>query len=293
MEPGKKKVLFGVLLLVVIIAIVLIITSNKPDSKVINEEKERKGEPTKELTPAMEKRAEDALSKGISFDDPENDWYKFPEGSMQWDKPDNPEPYPLPFTDLKQVKIGADEEYLYVKFIFYGEFPDKMPSYNGDDLFSTGAKIDQMTYMTNEGTLDYAEIGSGVFYVEFTGDEKTEEYVPLDKPSLGHIAMISPQGLDEHMETIYKTMNGIGFIGGGPGYDYLLSAFPLSEFGISYGQEMNFSVAVESGSNLWHHESVDLLLNKNTSKFGANIKYVLGEDKYEFVPSQDELEVKK
>ena len=286
----KKRLIIGIVLaIVLIIIVVLIIALNKLNSKTFNEEKMDKGEPTEEFTPAMIERAEDAFAKGIVLDDPENDWYMFPEGSRQWDKPDNPAPYPLSYTDLKQVKIGADEEYLYVKFIFYGNFPDKMPSYNGDDLFSTGAMIEQMTYITNEGIADSADIGNGIAYVQFTGSEKTEEYSPLDKPTIGQLAMIGEEGLDEHMETIHRTQNGAGFVSGGAGYDYLMSAFPLSEFNISYGDEINFSIAVESGSNLWHHESVDLLMNENNSKFGAKIIYVLGDDKYEAILPEEEV----
>jgi len=247
-----------------------------------------KGEPPKEFTSAMEKRAEDAFAKGITIDDPENDWYRFPEGSRQWDKPDNPNPYPLSYTDLKQVKLGADEEYLYVKFVFYGNFPGKMPSYNGDDLFSTGAKIEQLSYATKEGKTDSAETGSAITYVQFTGAEKTEGHIPLGRPSTGQLAMISPQGTDEKSETIYRTKNGAGFVSGGSGTDYLMSAFPLAEFGISYGQEINFSVSVESGSNLWHHESVDFLLNRNNSKSGAKIRYALGGNRYELAPNEED-----
>lgn len=291
----KKKWLIlttFIIALIIIISIgVLFWIKNSPSnhqSELLEKEKlNNKGEIPKKFTSTMLRRANDAFSKGIILNDPENDWYLPPEGTMQWDKPDNPKPYPLPFTDFKSVSLGADEEYLYVKFNYYGEFPKAMPSYNGDDIFSTGAKITEMTYVTKDDKIDSADLTNGVTYVQFTGNEKTEGYFPLDNPSTGQLAMISPSGEDKNREVIYKTMDGAGFYSGGPGYDYLLSAFPLEEFGISYGDEINFSIATETGSNKWHHESIDLILDKNNSKFGAIIVWKTGSDKYETYLQKD------
>lgn len=293
MKKKKWIIIISSILLIIILGIFIFSKSLASDnSQKENQDNEKsdnkvdKGEIPKAFTKAMLKRADDAFSNGISFDDPENDWYLPEPGTMQWDKPDNPAPYPLPFTDLKSVSLGADEEYLYVKLVYYGEFPKKMPSYDGDDIFSTGGGIEGFRFITKEGKPDYAEIGSGVMYIQFTGDNETNGYVPLDKPTVGQLAMIFLIGQDEHGESLYKTMNGAGFIEGGPGYDYLLSAFPLSEFGVSYGQEVNLTLGIEAGSNKWHHESIDLILNENNSKSGSMIVWKLGTNEYKVFPPE-------
>src|SRR4030042_7190600 len=51
-----------------------------------------------------------AIANGIKIEDPQYDWYKFPDGSIQTDgRPDNSEPYPLPWTDFRSASIGADQ----------------------------------------------------------------------------------------------------------------------------------------------------------------------------------------
>jgi len=248
--------------------------------------KDNKGEMPEAFTSSMIKRAENAFYSGISFEDPENDWFIPEEGTMQWDKPDNPRPYPFGWTDFKRVSLGADRDYLYVKFVFYDKFPEKMPSYDGDDIFSTGAKIASMSYVRDDGKSDYAEMGIGVGWVRFTGNEKTEGYYAMDRADLGQLAMLSPNGTDEHGETIYTRMNGAGYVSGGAGYDYLLSAFPLAEFNLSLGDEVNLTLSTETGSNKWHHESIDNILDANGSKSGATIVWKLGNDSYVALPPE-------
>lgn len=279
----KKWVWITSVAVIIIIAIFFISISNNNEQSNTSEEKQKindKGEMPKTFTSSMLKRANDAFSKGINIEDKENDWYLPAEGTMQWDKPDNPKPYPFGWTDFKNVSLGADEEYIYVRFVFYDKFPNKMPSYNGDDIFSTGAKIADMYFINSNGKSDSAEMGIGVGWVRFTGDEKTSGYYAMDQADLGQLAMISPNGTDEHSETIYAKMEGAGYVAGGAGYNYLLSAFPLSNFGISLGDEVNLTISTETGSNKWHHESIDNILDVPGSKSGGVIVWKLGENSY-------------
>ena len=92
--------------------------------------------------------------------------------------------------------------------------------------------------------------------------------------------MVSPSGQDSKQEILYKINTGEGLIAGGAGQDYILSAFPLSLFGIKLGDEVLFSCATETGSKVYHHAAVDVLFGSPTSKAGATLSYVLGAGDY-------------
>jgi hypothetical protein len=225
-----------------------------------------------------------AIANGIKIEDTQYDWYKFPVGSIQPDgRPDNPEPYPLPWTDFRSVSVGVDQNYIYFKFQFWGEFPLGAVSYNGDLINSTGAKITNFTFTNNEGKKDSADLGAGPWYVTM----ENNTWVPAENVRLGQGAMISPTGRDEHMETIFKINTGAGMIAGGPGYDYILSAFPLSLFNLKLGDEVTFDSSTETGSKIYHHEAVDILLDKPGEKFGEVVIYKLGSDHYEIMLNPD------
>jgi hypothetical protein len=250
------------------------------------ETKNEKGEPPRSFTDEELAAANLALENGIKIEDPENDFFKFPPNHYQPDgRLDNDNPYPLSFTDLRSVTIGADDTYLYVKYQFWGEFPTSSVIYNGDLLWSTGAKITQFTFINAEGKEDSAELGSGV---NLSGYENNQ-HVATDQITIGQLAMISPIGHDEHMEVIYKTMNGAGMVAGGPGEDYILSAFPLSLFGIHSGDTVTFSCATETGSDNYHHECIDDLLGREGYLGGSTISYVLGENKYQIVETPTDI----
>jgi hypothetical protein len=247
-----------------------------------------KGELPKPFTMDQLKQADLALSKGIKIDDPQYDFFQFPPNSFQPDgRPDNSDPYPLPWTNLKSLSVGADANYMYVKFEFWGEFPYKMVTYNGDDIMATGAKLTEFTFTNKDGQEDSAELGDGVDFVEYRGENKFLDYVPAKKPTLGQLAMLSPTGQDEQLETIYKTMNGAGMVGGGAGYNYVIGAYPLNELGLKFGDEVVFSCSTETGSKIYHHEAIDLLLDEDNIKFGSRIKYKLGNDQYEILPPKN------
>ncbi len=261
--------------------------TDKPDEWVEDKDniKQDKGEATLPFTAAQLEHAELALSQGIHIEDPTDDFFQVPPGSVQPDgRPDNPDPYPLPYTDVRSLSVGADEQYLYIKYQFWGEFPLEGDVYNGDAITAVGAKLTDFTF-TNENGPDSAEIGLSVTYFFFDPMENAPA-VPIE-PMIGQGAMISPTGTDEYQETIYKEMTGAGMVGGGPGYDYLISALPLSLFGLSYGDEIVFGAASETGSSIYHHEVIDILLSDPAEKFGDLIRYRLGASTYEVIEFQD------
>jgi len=190
-----------------------------------NVQNENNGEHTSQFSDAQLQQANLVLSNGIKIDDPENDFYHFPENSVQpGGKPDNPDPYPLPYTDLRSLTVGADQDYLYTKFQFWGQFPDAPAIYNGDALTSVTVKSESFTFTNGENNEDSAQLGDQVVFIENQEGGSTE---PSEHPTLSHAAMITPTGQDEYMETVYETNTGAGMVSGGPGYDYVLSAYPL------------------------------------------------------------------
>jgi hypothetical protein len=244
-----------------------------------NVQNEDNVEHTGQFSDAQLQQANLVLSNGIKIDDPENDFYHFPENHFQPDgRPDNPGPYPLPYTDLRSLTVGADQDYFYTNFQFWGQFPDGPAIYNGDALSSVTVKSESFTFINGENNEDSAQLGDQVVFIENQEGGNTE---PSEHPTLSHAAMITPTGQDEQMETVYETNTGAGMVSGGPGYDYVLSAYPLRIFDIKLGDEVTFSFSTETGSNTYHHEALDLLLGQEGSKFGATIQYKLGDNAYD------------
>jgi len=227
--------------------------------------------------------AHSALSQGIKIDDPENDFYQFPVGSVQGDgRPDNPDPYPIPFTDLKSLALGADEQNLYVKFEYWGEFPLEAYSYEGEMIHGVGAQIEGFTFTNKFGVEDVANLAVSLIYVDKKEGQRPEEYETLPTGRLLTSYYMTPQGVDETLETIYETSGNTGSVFGGPGYDYIIAAYPLNLLSIEYGDEVTFGCTVETGSSTFHHEAADFILDvPENAKSGATIKYVLGSNTYE------------
>jgi hypothetical protein len=229
------------------------------------------------------KQANLAISKGIKIDDPENDFYHPPTGSVQADgRPDNPNPYPIPFTDFKSLMVGADEQFLYVKLEYWGEFPKQAYKYESELIHGVGAQVENLTFTNQSGVKDIANLAISIIYIDKKEGQKPEEYQPLPEGRLLNSYYLSPQGVDETMETIYGSSGNTGLVFGGPGYDYVIAAYPLSLLSIKLGSEVTFNCTVETGSSTFHHESADFILDGSEyAKSGANIKYVLGSNTYE------------
>lgn len=283
MKRRKTKNLW--LMLAAVIAVILVITgcstaniSQSSDNPI--ETKNMKGEKPRSFTDDELTAANLALVNGIKIDDPQNDYFEFPLNHFQPDgRPDNDNPYPLPYTDLRSVSVGADDNYIYFKFQYWGNFPTSSVVYNGDLLWSIGSKAENFTYINADGIKDSAELSNGINLVDYIDGQRVE----TDNPSIGQLAMISPIGKDAQMEEIYKTMNGAGLVAGGAGQDFILSAFPLSLFGIHLADEVAFSCSTETGSTKYHHVCVDFLLGRDGYLGGSVISYKLGDKEYNIV----------
>jgi hypothetical protein len=240
--------------------------------------------------------AETALAQGVTITDPENDWAPISEGIQEDGRMDNDKPYPISFTDIKSVTFGADSQYFYLKFEFYGVIPDDMLVYENTDLGKTdfisgiGASLGlRRFYNRNTGKDDEGGMQISISYVQ--GDNQRYSDTPnlLVPPvvSIENQATLSGRKY-ENGDDIYAVSDSNGQGAGGAGTNYLMGAFPLSEYGLWLGDIIEGSLGIEVGSKLFHHESIDVVLDCGY-KAGATIRYQLGAGTWENLGPSDKL----
>jgi hypothetical protein len=123
----------------------------------------------------------------------------------------------------------------------------------------------------------------GVDWIRGTNKDKvalawTTEYEEIPgKLDVSGIA--SPGEVDKFGETNY-TQGMQGTYSGGVGSDYIIAAYSLNGFDVKPGSEINFSVSVETNSKVYHHSSIDPLLDIGSAKMGTIINYKLGTTTY-------------
>ena len=232
-------------------------------------------------------KAEAAFTTGISIDDPQNDYVKVKPGTMQPDnRPDNSSPWPVPFTDLKKVQIGADETYLYTKYTFYDAFPNEMYRNGEDFLAMILVNIGLQEYFNhNLNKTDASALFQvGLAYaMNSNKDALNGEYGSFfNPPKLGTSTFGEANSVvkDKNNEDTYGIGTDKGKTFGGAGYDYILAAFPLDNIGLLFGDTITFDVACESGSKVYHHQSGDVLLDYGSAKSGKYIIYKIGSNTY-------------
>jgi len=248
---------------------------------LINQEDEPQttdGERTRAFSTLELEAANQALNRGVKIDDPQGDFYQYAPGATEPsdNRPDNPNPYPIGWTDLKSVSFGADQNYFYIKYEYWDKFPKKEFAYNGDSIVSSSAG-GEISFTNNEGKSDTADFHDSVYYEMNSGQNGSKS--KLREPAISHLAMISPISLEPDSPS--RTYSDAGMIDGGLGTDYILSAFPLRLFNFKFGDTITFSVSGESGSTIYHHEAVDSILAKRNQKSGDTIQYELGSSTYQ------------
>jgi len=232
-------------------------------------------------------KANEALALGISIDDLQNDYVKVKPGTIQPDgRPDNSSPWPTPFTDMKNTQIGADETYLYVKYTFYGIFPTEMYRNGEDFLAGVGVNLGLKKYFNhNLNEQDESALyQTGITYAANSSKEALNgEYGSFfNPPKLGTstFGQANSAVKDKNNEDTYGIGTDAGKTFGGAGYDYILVAFPLSNLGLLFGDTITFDIACESGSKVYHHQSIDPLLDFGSVKSGKLITYKIGSSTY-------------
>lgn len=224
--------------------------------------------------------AENALENGVRIEDSEDDFHTVPEFTYQpgETRPDNSNPYPIGWTDLRSVSFGADETYIYFKFQFWDLFPYDPTIYEGDLITGTGAQVRQFSFIDGQQRETWAQFQNTISYIDAADTTKT-----ATQPFLHHEIMITPTDqLDEQYDTIFEQFTRAGMIGGGAGTDYIIAAVPLSLFNLKLGDITTFNIGTESGSQKYHHTAIDYLLEGPNPKAiqGDTIQYVIGSDSY-------------
>lgn len=236
------------------------------------------------------RKAEIALENGIKIEDEQNDFFIETEENPKEKNYNNPKPYQLPYLDYKSFQMGADGENIYFKHQLYGIIPTEKPKPEGDLLHDFVIQVDDLSVVGKEKYIslfvdgirfdleDYKNIFSHYAFIDWTAEKQTfEEQKQTAAEKAGDKKFIGGAGPE---------LDGVGKVAGGPGYDYIMSSFPLDKSNLKYGQKVVFRISVESGSDNWHHATIDEVLGTPGSKFGKQVVYVIGGNKYELISPQ-------
>jgi hypothetical protein len=219
--------------------------------------------------PGLYELALTALSNGTKIID------KLDDIIVTGNEEDNPGIYHIGFADMTEVDVGLDSNYLYIRYWFNGTWPSNdsnWPTINGDHIkditCNTGIDIDN-----NPST--------GVI-----SDGGTEEMVNLGYRINTNYHFFygfkcGPTGIEFPEEKRYQIDEYLGsYMISGPGYDYVIGAYPLSNLSLSAGQNITLITWVETGSSLYHHATFDVLsLDDNTILEPWSVQITLGENR--------------
>ncbi len=246
--------------------------------KAIRESELVLADDARQFTQSELEKAEAALAKGIKIEDEQNDFFAEKEENPK-ENYNNPEPYALPYLDYKSFQMGADQEYLYIKHQMYGVIPENQPAVNGDKIEGFVLKVEDLY---SAGREKY-----GTSMIDGISWKCTSHAC---RAKIYHYAFID-ETVESQVLRNAVPLTQIGMVGGGPGTDYIISAFPLSKVGLKYGQEIIFRIATESGSEKWHHATIDEVLGIAGSKFGKQVLYTVGSNKFKLkIPTKDEMQ---
>jgi len=308
MEPEQqkpKRVFFkrfwwaGLICLILLISLVgFLVSLNQTEKKrnaekeqqkqaQINKERAKENQGYKYIEPTMTEaelaKASLALKNGVSIDDPANDFAIPPVGVDADGKSDNQKPYSLGWNDIKKVTFGADNENFYIRYDFYGMFPNSMVTTEGDDIRGIGGNVGLSKFTSTDGTTNEGMWQIGLTYAESKGKDSKDESAGFNiiTPRLHVTSIASPTSeIDKHGETIYSLGSDKGKVYGGVGKDFLMAAFPLANLHVLPNSDISFDISVETNSHIYHHSSIDPLLDFGSSKSGKTIQYKLGSNTY-------------
>lgn len=211
----------------------------------------------------LQQKAELAFARGITILDESNDFAWMGTGGSGG-KPNNPTGYNLGFNDLKSITLGADDQYIYIKVMFWGTIPDLPPNINGDMIGSTVMKLN----FTNEQGVDQAIWMLSFGYLPVVNLTTTNTYY-----------FYGPTGIQEPEDKRFSGRGTDSQVIGGAGYDHLIGALPLKGINLNAGQTVNLCFSVETASDKYDHASVDVL--GGHGKMPALITWKLGSDSYQ------------
>lgn len=146
-----------------------------------------------------------------------------PEGDFETTNMDlkvNPDPYPMPYADIKKISFKVDDENLTVRWDLWGEIPktvDKL-TYNGDLIESVNYTLS----IDTDSNLN-------------TGQEKLQGREIM----IQHVLVGQAKVMETWIKMNDQRDETSGFVtSGGPGHNYLVGEYPLSVLGLKKGQKV-------------------------------------------------------
>lgn len=212
------------------------------------------------MSPDLIKQAETALANGPTINDPQND---FLSKELLGKEMDLDEPYRFPYSDIKSLTLGMDDQYFYYKVNLWGNIPKKPGNINGDYSQSAGP---QLSLMDEKGVIQTT------LAAEFGWLPKLHIFSMNTWYSTDPTGVVWPEG--ERMK--YQKFDSKVY--GGAGTDYIMGAFPLDKLNFNIGKTAYLALPVESGSEQHTHASVDHL--GGSGKLEAFITWQVGTKNY-------------
>ena len=214
------------------------------------------------------------LEHSTEIIDPGQDWI------VTGHEEDNHVIYPVDFGDINNLKIGLDDQYLFIKLTMNGTFPEEggsFPVFDRDQLHKYGFDLRVDTDNNNRtGCLsdNGAEFMTG-YGIAYENGQIHTNWISYSTDPTG----TETSELARYKNTVFT--NQLQF--GGVGHDYFSMAIPLSPLRITRGQEITINAWVEISSDRYDHASFDILcpgsLPFNVSSLACPIEIRLGEER--------------
>ena len=246
--PSKKRKIL--LIIVEILLLLLMFAAYQYYSKVL----------ATQMNYTQQQEAEKVLAQGISINDPAQD---FPlmgqKGENVKEKPNNDNPYNLPFLDIKEVRAAKDSEYLYFQIIFFDKIPRHLVKLSGDKIISDGIKVN----IVNDKGVEQLDLGIAYGY-RFLNDANC-------------FYSTEPTGIEwpENARFAKENRDCKVFVGA----DYVIGALPTKDNALLREPTIYFNVQHEAESRKFDHAAVDLLGGKG--KMPAVIKWTPETNEFE------------
>ena len=208
--------------------------------------------------------AEIAVSSGIAIEDAQNDFVSL-QGKVEKEtgEKNNPQSYASSYLDVKSIRVGADDEYLYFKVQYWGQIPIKAEKIDDDKIQGNMMKLNIINKQGQEQAILAVNYAWTLFNI--SGFETYYFY--------------GPTGIEEPEDKRFAHQDKDSKIYGGPGTDHLIGAFPMEKLGLKQGQTIYLSFLGETKSNKYHHASIDAL--GGHGKMAALITWVIGSNQYQ------------
>ncbi|HMK45254.1 MAG TPA: hypothetical protein VK436_01380 [Methanocella sp.] len=165
-------------------------------------------------------------SKTIILGDQAGDWIS-PEGPSTI----NPDPYPVDAADLKSITIDIDNQNLYVKYQFNGKIPE--------DIGSIPVNDDHLNDYTFFLAIDHDNNPS-------TGSREYggAEVLLTGTMHRGNGTLDTKYWTDPNTTGLFENSHLAQVTEGGPSYDYVRVAYPLSGLGLAKSEDVTVNSAV-------------------------------------------------